>query len=1551
MFLCSDCFFRIEVSVTRDSLVIIGVNLKNIVSQLSLEGVAGGTLMQSQDVDCYDIQNKLLSGQKQIPSDSTPYIIQAYSFLEHANIFITDKFNNTQNMQSYKFQKDIVIKLYYMQLKNKLICVSPSIDKTSYTFLLIREDEIEKYQRYNFLINGMSIYGYLPGNNVTTYKHMKMDMASNNLNLNLKVVKGNPVLFGYICNNYNDCNFDKGKVEVYNKTGHTFASSKVNNNYHINIPNEINACYLKSKESGKESSCFTIAIVYCQGSEECEYLISMNFDNDPVLLQEKVKTSRFVAKGNYNYYRIINNNPDVKKITVITHSHSGDSDIFGSRKDRQPENDIERLTSASAGNRDIIKFEKDDSSNSTMLGDFYVSVKGFSASYYTIYYYTTSTYDVVNNYRVMESGYILSEVIKKNQGIQTFKFYNRDVSLNLPYLVTFNPINCEGEVYHIKNEISSTEPAISFKLDYSYHHSQYLVTKDQDFYSNTNGYNFGFKVTSMDSGSTSESDECLIYVGGVESGRELVLNEGVPHTYTIENEGLISYVYPHSFDKNSAVISIHYEQAGKLTVLIRIGNGETSYEIIKSKGILVTSEMIKQNCNTNLCNIHIGIISDRDNSSPITFRILGKSSNNKPIYLSKGLIKQDSTTPSIYQYYYTDVSKNDSGVISLQLKHGSAILTGKLVKKGAHAETNSNYNGIRLPTLNDADNNLYYNPTTMSIKYNSTDTQTCDNGCQIYFGVYSKDKFSYNDYLVDYSISVKLDGKPTNLPLDYNIYGQINNTESLNYYQVKVKDNSDNISFTFDCLENPCEVFISYGDKIPSRELYTWKFPVNESDRKTYVISITDQFLAARGVNNLKNSIFTVAIGSSNINSIQYNLYTTIHKTGVQPIYELVPGTPQMCETTNNGDYCDFMLHLTYTTVQKLAFYPMFMGYFRSRDHGVKFFASVSSINNYNKIKNGTYERPREGRSSISSLDQIFEYTAISGKEEILLLSIQVGSKGTLNLLSTLVSDFYTPLKLPKMGMEYLVYLPPGKTSEIHIESGKSFYMARLRRLQGVGRIEYVSSKAVFSSFIVDKNSTTTQISIQEDNVNLSIQNGSPKDNLILIFKYEPNTYHNLDAIHLGPTQTIFYPNDKGGFPINYYLPLKWISMDVSVNIRIKHIIYEDSELADKDLHFEHEITAMVVDRVFIDDWAKNNKYKGLPSVHGFYKGHYDASLRTGRLTIPAGKFNQEMYAIITLAQIQGKPVRSFTIQVLAFPENSVHYNLSLPQKNYLYSMIDTNSTLYDKSRENKVNNGHVYKLTRERNEEKFMVIELASCSGSVDYALRDVDPSEEILIDKNPKLLLNKTRHSHTSYEHFGKRMIEVDLSRANGDKDIILVIFAQEPRLEFVCLNNEQCYFDTQVGYAVRYRTFLDREDFEKYSLQDKGLISSSISEDKSIYVNAERVEMTNIYTIPKVNYYVRLFDTNKYNQELSQYYSICFAQNTARVYKFSNHPSRNNGFTLDPVTKDGNYIVSVLARTEDSGDNYESLLVYTPTAFNIRTGTSGWVTRKKIKYKIFI
>jgi hypothetical protein len=1543
MFLCSDCYFRIEVSVTRDSIVIIGVNLKNVVSQLSLEGVAGGTIMQKQDVDCYDIQNKLQSGQQQIPSDKTPYIIQAYSFLEHAHIFITDKFNNTENMISYKFQKDIVIKVYYMELKNKLICVSPSIGQTSYTFSLLREDEIEKYQRYNFLINGMSIYGYLPGNNVTTYKHMKMDMASNNLNLNLKVVKGNPVLFAYVCKDYNDCIFEKNRVETYNKTGSLLASSKVNNNYHINIPNEVNACYLKSKESGKDSSCVTLAIVYCQGSTECEYLISMNFDNDAALLQEKVKTSRFVGKGNYNYYKIINIDPDVKRITVITHSHSGDSDLYGSRKDRRPENDIDRLTSATAGNRDIIEFEKNDSSNSTMLGEFYVSVKGFSASYYTIYYYTTKNSDVVNNYRVLESGYILSEVVKKSQGIQTFKFYNRDISLNTPYLITFNPINCDGEVYHIKNDISSAEPAISFKLDYSYHHSQYLVTKDQDFYSNSNGYNFGFKVTSMDSGTTSDSDDCLIYVGGVEKGRELVLNEGVPHIYTIESDGVISYVYPHAFDGNSAIIYIHYEQAGKLTVLIRIGNSETSYDLIKSKGILVTSDMIKQNCNTNLCNIHIGILSDRENTSPINYRILGKSSNNKPIYLSKGLIKHDSTTPSIYQYYYTDVSKNDSGVISLQVKHGSAVLVAKLVKKGAPAETMADYNGIKLPKINDVEINLYYNPTTMSISFNSTDTQNCDNGCQIYFGVYSQDKFSFNDYLVDYSILVKLDGKPTNLPLDYNVYGQINNTDTLNYYQVKVKDNSDNISFTVDCLENPCEVYVSFGDRIPSKSVNIWSFSVNANERNTFVISTTDHFLVTSGVNNLKNTMFTLAIGSSNINSIQYHLYTTIHKLGVQPIYEITPGTPQMCETTNNGDYCDFMLHLTYTSEQKLAFYPMFMSSFRTRDHGVKYYASVTTIDNYNKIKSGSYDRPREGRSSISSLDQVFEYTS-NGKEHILLLSVQVGINGTFNLLSTLISDFYTPLKLPKMGMDYLVYLPPAKSTEIHIESGKSYYMARLRRLQGVGRIEYKSSKAVFSSFVIDKNSTTTQVSIQEDNVDIALQNGNQKENLILVFKYEPNTNHNLDAIHLGPTQTIFYPNDKGGFPINYYLPLKWISMDVTVNIRIKHITYEKRELDDNDLHYEHDITARVVDKVFIDDWAKNKKITGLPTVHGFYKGHYDASLRTGRLTIPAGKYNQEMYALISLHQLEGKPVRSFTIQVLAFPENSVHYNLSLPQKNYLYSMIDTNSTLFDKSNENKVNNGHVYKLTREHTEEKFMVIELASCSGSVDYALRDVDPSEEILIDKNPKLLLNKTKHMHTSYEHFGKRMIEVDLSRAYGDKDLILVVFPQEPRLEFVCLNLEECYYDTQVGYAVRYRTFLDKEDFEKYSLLDKGLISSSIRDDKSIYVNAERVEMTNINYIPKVSYYVRLFDTNKYNQELSQYYSICFAQNIAKVYKFDNHPSRNNGFILDPITKDGSYVVSILARTEDSGDNYGSLLVYSPTSFSIRTGTSGWVTGKK-------
>ena len=262
--------------------MILGVGLKNITTDLDTYGLGMGTVDSVLDRDCYDPKSKIESGQPL--QDNTPFILSAFSFLEHVKIQITDKFNNFNGGRNYQFQKDLVIKLYYMDLKDKLICFTPSLQRTSYLFSLQREDEIEKNQRYNFLVNGMATNGYLPGNNVTTYKHLRIDVGSNNLNLNMIVVQGNPILYAHVCMDYNDCFFDKGRVETWSQAGSLISSSKVNNLYHISIPNEANACYLKTKNSGKDDMCSTVAIVYCQGSEECQYIVSMNFDNDSTLL-------------------------------------------------------------------------------------------------------------------------------------------------------------------------------------------------------------------------------------------------------------------------------------------------------------------------------------------------------------------------------------------------------------------------------------------------------------------------------------------------------------------------------------------------------------------------------------------------------------------------------------------------------------------------------------------------------------------------------------------------------------------------------------------------------------------------------------------------------------------------------------------------------------------------------------------------------------------------------------------------------------------------------------------------------------------------------------------------------------------------------------------------------------------------------------------------------------------------------------------------------------------------------------------------------------------
>ena len=493
-----------------------------------------------------------------------------------------------------------------------------------------------------------------------------------------------------------------------------------------------------------------------------------------------------------------------------------------------------------------------------------------------------------------------------------------------------------------------------------------------------------------------------------------------------------------------------------------------------------------------------------------------------------------------------------------------------------------------------------------------------------------------------------------------------------------------------------------------------------------------------------------------------------------------------------------------------------------------------------------------------------------------------------------------------------------------------------MSRILGVGMINYVNNKIGKYSMIIERNSTTNQISLEEDQSFLQLSNGAMLEDLVMVFRYDPNLKHNLDEIHMGPQQTIFYPHVKGGFPVSYFLPLRNISTDITVNMKLKHIIYEDTD-NQVDQFLDYEISAVLVDTEKLHEQVKNNNILGFPDILGVYHGQYDNTLKTGRVTIPSWKDDKRVTAVISMkAGIQNtKKEKSFTTVVLAFPENSMHYNITLPQKAYYYSNLDTNKTFAGET--SKVRSGHVYKLQRESFNEKFMVIELASCDAEVHYALNDVDPLQEAFIDKNPSLLLNGTKHSHASYDHFGKRIIEVDLT--NGNKDLVISIFPKKVYLQSIC--EEQCIVDYNIGYSIRYRSFISRDQFEKYNLKDKGIVSTQTFEDRDVILNLGTVSSQNIFKATNARYYVRLFYPSLYDHRMAMFDSICFARKTAKVYLFYYHPMPDFPFRLSSFPQNVNFVVSVLAETLDEGDNQSSLLVYTPTTVIIRSeSASSWL-----------
>lgn len=151
------------------------------------------------------------------------------------------------------------------------------------------------------------------------------------------------------------------------------------------------------------------------------------------------------------------------------------------------------------------------------------------------------------------------------------------------------------------------------------------------------------------------------------------------------------------------------------------------------------------NCKNQNCTIQItlsktALISTEEIPIKLSYRYYYSST---PMYLRKNEIVNSIGLIGQNNYFYTDLSKNEEGEISIVYSKGGSSIYAKIVSKDKE-EKEFNWNGrIVLPKETDTLSGIDADKGRIKIK--KEDTTNCENGCELYVNLKNNEVFN-KDY-------------------------------------------------------------------------------------------------------------------------------------------------------------------------------------------------------------------------------------------------------------------------------------------------------------------------------------------------------------------------------------------------------------------------------------------------------------------------------------------------------------------------------------------------------------------------------------------------------------------------------------------------------------------------------------------------------------------------------------------------------------------------------------------------------------------------------------
>ena len=911
------------------------------------------------------------------------------------------------------------------------------------------------------------------------------------------------------------------------------------------------------------------------------------------------------------------------------------------------------------------------------------------------------------------------------------------------------------------------------------------------------------------------------YIAAFFEGSQLLLEEGISHMLSLNERNNQSYIYFVKETSKDVFISLdtYYGEVMLYAHLYHINKiSEAKY---KSSGKTLQSIRIKS-ADLLKSHSHAIYIFVKNIISPSEYVISVDSSSDKPILFKKALTISYEVLPLENKYHYTTIHRNDTGLINIDFKHGRAKVKVEIIsdsnelKKFQHEWTKPKINNTYLP--------IETNSIGYTVSLTSKNINRCD-PCIILISVTGME-LSFQESLIEYSISFVTSAVRILMNNPYK--GRIG-AKAINYYTLFFPLNISTLYIQLTNVVGDSDLIMNYGNILPSLDNYNWRSASSFTD----IIDINndDSFFRNKEIDSMQG-IYTIGVVGYTESS--YVLYATSHNTKIQYIRNDVSSS---CMTKVDGDYCYFRFETEFSK-DNLGM-DVDIEYLLINSEYI-YGEGIIYANIYNSTAGDVFEQLPSNTSnyvwSSKTLNRR-DYLLIELNKAMLvknhgyidiLIAVYCSKRCFLSITSA--TQYTNKDKFIEPGLENLIYMEPNKTITLkYTNSKRSEILLKTNVFMGDAVMDINEIKV--------SDQTTYRKTVKQ--YHLNERDNTQFLNYTPVFKYEKNDqsfiYTTINTnersgfylkiedmtqirkFNVGKANELFfmgYINNYNGYfevlPEYEFINIILIPQSVLKETNDDITIFAKLKIVDKNKFYDNPKS----DVANINDWD--------------YSGSYDSISNKISFRLPGVKYNKEnlstnnktlvaIYILTIKCNVLKLDYPIFDLNIIPQVNNIQRFNL-LPGKS-IYSSIELSPSYY-----------HIYDISKFKSKNNIIEIQIAECSGKINFHLTNQIDYMDADNDLNKKSLVE--------YEKGTYKIILQDMNSIS-----YLSISAQSATDDYY-----KCNFDFNKIYgcnglvkAAIYMVYVnsyDRDNYYKYEPQDYGLITYEITGSDSVKLSWKKV-----------------------------------------------------------------------------------------------------------------